>query len=303
MWDHDLISVIIPCYNQSHFLSEAIESVFAQTYSHCEVIVVDDGSTDHTLEVAQTFERVRCVSQKNGGLAAARNAGLKMSKGEFVVFLDADDRLLPNAFQDALNCLKSNPTYAFTYGHVRLISFDGSPRSIPYQTAIESDHYLELLRHNYIWTTGAVMYRREAVESVGAFNVLFSGSADFELNVRLARLYPICCTDTLVLEYRRHEDGMSRDYALMLKDAVKARRSFRNSLGGRKELEQALKAGIRVAQEDYGEKLIDLVGNRFHQRNWRAATSGLLKLLRYYPRGVIKHARRKLNGFVLDVQN
>jgi glycosyltransferase involved in cell wall biosynthesis len=303
MSNQDLISVIIPCYNQARFLAEALESVFAQTHPHIEVIVVDDGSTDHTVEIASSFDRVRCLSVRNRGLAAARNAGLEASKGNYVVFLDADDRLLRSALQHGLNCLKTNAECGFAYGHVRLISSDGSPLSVPHQIAVDADHYLELLRHNYIWTLGAVIYRREAVESIGAFNVLFNGSADFDLNVRIARLFPICCNDRPVLEYRRHDESMSRDYALMLKAAVSVRCAHRKFVKGRKELEKALQAGIRVAQEDYGEKLIELIGHRLRERKWGATTSGLLTLLRYYPQGFWKHARRKLNSFVLDVQN
>ena len=89
-----LVSVVIPCYNQAHFLGEAIESVLAQTYPHLEIVVVDDGSTDNTGEVAARYPGVRYVRQENQGLAAARNTGLRHSSGDYLVFLDADDRLL-----------------------------------------------------------------------------------------------------------------------------------------------------------------------------------------------------------------
>src|SRR6202007_291490 len=92
-----LASVIIPCFNQARFLGEALESALAQSYGSCEVIVVDDGSTDETAKVAAAFNRIRYLSQTNRGLAAARNAGLKASAGRYLVFLDADDRLLPDA--------------------------------------------------------------------------------------------------------------------------------------------------------------------------------------------------------------
>lgn len=90
-----LISVIIPCHNQARFLSEAIGSVLSQRYSSFEIVVVDDGSTDDTFEVASRYRQVRCVRQINQSLSAARNAGLGASKGSYLVFLDADDRLLP----------------------------------------------------------------------------------------------------------------------------------------------------------------------------------------------------------------
>src|SRR5262245_20604446 len=92
-----LVSVIIPCYNHAHYLGEAIESVLAQTVQDFEIIVVDDGSTDSTADVAARYPRVRYVRQNNQGLSAARNTGIKHGLGRFLVFLDADDLLLPGA--------------------------------------------------------------------------------------------------------------------------------------------------------------------------------------------------------------
>src|SRR5215208_5142350 len=91
------ISVIIPCYNGAGFLSEAIESVLAQRYPDLETIVVDDGSTDNSLAIAAQYPEIRSISQRNAGVAAARNTGLRYSAGEYIVFLDQDDRLLPDA--------------------------------------------------------------------------------------------------------------------------------------------------------------------------------------------------------------
>lgn len=303
MQETDLTSIIIPCYNQAHFLGEAIESVFAQSYQHHEVILVDDGSTDDTAKVAARFERVRRLSQRHSGVAAARNAGFKESTGRFVVFLDADDRLLSNAIEDQVACLEANPSCAFAYGHVKLIAEDGSPLPTPPQAGVDGDHYLELLRQNYIWTTGAVIYRRTAFESIGGFEASINGSADFDLNARLGGLFPVCCSERVVLEYRRHEEGMTRDYALMLRAAVTARRMQWKFVRGCTRYEEALKAGVRRAQEDYGEKLISQMRNRIRDRQWGELTKGLLVLLRYYPQGVAKRARRKLNQIAPNLQH
>src|ERR671914_179204 len=97
-----LVSVVIPCYNQAHFLGEAIESVLAQNYPHFEVVVIDDGSTDNTSEVASRYPGVRCIRQENQGLAGARNTGIRHSSGSYLVFLDSDDRLLPDALDTDL---------------------------------------------------------------------------------------------------------------------------------------------------------------------------------------------------------
>src|SRR5918995_1252705 len=112
-----LVSVVIPCYNQAHFLVEAIESVLAQSYPRFEIVVVDDGSTDDTSEVAARYPGVRYVYQNNQGVSAARNSGLARSEGEYVVFLDADDRLLPEALEAGLRCLEARPECAFVSGY------------------------------------------------------------------------------------------------------------------------------------------------------------------------------------------
>src|SRR5215212_9338337 len=121
-----LVSVIIPCYNQAHFLGEAIESVLSQSYKNFEIIVVDDGSSDNTSEVASSYEEVRLVRQENRGLSAARNAGITHSEGEYLVFLDADDRLLPKALEAGLECFEAHPECALVAGHSKFIRADGS---------------------------------------------------------------------------------------------------------------------------------------------------------------------------------
>src|SRR5438552_637083 len=121
-----LVSVVIPCYNQAHFLGEAIESVASQTYPHFEVVVVDDGSTDNTAAVVTGYPGVRYFRQENQGLSAARNTGLRHSVGDRLVVLDADDRLMPCALEIGLTSLRDHPECAFVYGHSQFTTVDGS---------------------------------------------------------------------------------------------------------------------------------------------------------------------------------
>src|SRR3712207_793010 len=173
-----LVSVVIPCYNQAHFLGEAIESVLAQSYPNFEIIVVDDGSPDNTSEVARSYPEVRLVRQENQGLSGARNAGLACSEGEYVVFLDADDRLLPEALETHLKYLEAHPERAFVSGTSRYIAADGSPLPtpprLPPRLHVEGDHYLVLLHRCYIWPPAVVMYRRAVLETVGGFDTSLS---------------------------------------------------------------------------------------------------------------------------------
>jgi glycosyltransferase involved in cell wall biosynthesis len=285
-----LVTVVIPCYNQARYLGEAIESVLDQSYSNIETVVVDDGSSEDCKSVAQKYEGVRYVRQERRGLSGARNRGMEESEGEYVVFLDADDRLMREGVEEGVRSLEAHPECAFVYGHVRLISGDGSPLLSPEQVSVKAEHYLELLRHNYIWSPGAVMYRRSVVEAAGGFDTSINPSADFDLNIRIAGRYPIFCHDKTVLEYRRHSENMTRDFALMLKASLDARRSHRRYVKGNREYEVALESGIRSVQWDYGEKLIKAVRAQLRRREWRRAATGLLALLRYYPRGLARHA-------------
>ncbi len=284
----ELVTVVIPCYNQARFLGEAIESALRQTHPRREVVVVDDGSTDDPALVVARYPAVRLIRQTNRGLAGARNRGLGESRGEFLVFLDADDRLLPRALESGLRCLAAHPDAAFAYGHVRLIASDGAPLPTPHQVDVESDHYLALLRNNYIWTPGAVMYRRGVFDSVAGFNPRINASADFDLNVRIARDFPICCHGETTLEYRLHGANMTRDFAAMLKSAVSARRAHGKLLAGDKRHEQALREGIREVRRGYGDKLAKQVREFLRAGEWARAASGALTLLRYHPRGAAK---------------
>src|SRR5436305_10247717 len=108
-----IVSVIIPCYNQAHFLCEAMESALAQRNGAMEVVVVDHGSPDNIAEVAGRCPGTVFVRQENRGLAEARNSGFRASKGEYILFLDADDRLMPNAVASHLHCFAAHPQAGF----------------------------------------------------------------------------------------------------------------------------------------------------------------------------------------------
>src|ERR1700734_3040068 len=110
------VAVIIPTFNHAHFIGEAIKSVLAQTRQADEIIVVDDGSTDDPRTVAAQFQKIYLIRQDNRGPSAARNTGLQRCKTSHLVFLDADDRLLPTALETGLRCFTGRSDCAFVYG-------------------------------------------------------------------------------------------------------------------------------------------------------------------------------------------
>jgi glycosyltransferase involved in cell wall biosynthesis len=250
------VSVVIPCYNQARFLGEAIQSVLCQGYPDLEIIVVDDGSEDSTEEVASGYTkkdpRVRLIRQDNKGLAAARNRGLSEAGGEYVVFLDSDDRLVLEALEVGVRELEAHPGCAFVSGICRKITADGSIVPEWEQFRVRDDPYLELLRSCPVYVP-AVMYRRSVFDAVGGFDTSYKAAEDYDLYYRILERFPVYCHDTLVAEIRRHEANMTRDRTLMLKYNMAALRSQRKRVKEDARYKAAYKAGERLWRDWHGD--------------------------------------------------
>ncbi|HEV7683233.1 MAG TPA: glycosyltransferase [Pyrinomonadaceae bacterium] len=255
MGEAALVSVIIPTYNYGHFIAEAIESVLAQSYRNFEIIVIDDGSTDSTKDVVSSFPEVRYLPQANQGIAPARNAGLLASRGEFLVFLDADDRLLPDALTLGIALLKANPECAFVSGQWELISKNGKSLPSPPINCIQSDHYRAFLHSNYVGTVGQVMFRRSILEAANGFDTSVPGCDDFELYLRLTRSYPVQCHDKVVLQHRRHGSNTSGKRDMMLQSALRIYQAQAPHVQGRPELESLQQQRSELCQRGLDKEL------------------------------------------------
>ncbi|HEY9693247.1 MAG TPA: glycosyltransferase family A protein [Oculatellaceae cyanobacterium] len=130
MVNQSLVSVIIPVYNGELYLAEAIESVLAQTYQQIEIIVIDDGSTDRTAEIAQGFSLVQYYYQSNSGTGTARNYGVNISQGEFLAFLDADDIWVENKLTLQMQAFKNHPELDIIFGQVQQFYSPGLPENM-----------------------------------------------------------------------------------------------------------------------------------------------------------------------------
>jgi glycosyltransferase involved in cell wall biosynthesis len=288
-----LVSVVIPCYNQAHFLKEAIESVLKQSYPHYEIVVVDDGSSDETSEVAGSYERVRLIRQENRGLAEARNTGIKHSEGDYLVFLDADDRLLPDALAVGVESFDSHPECAFVFGHSDFIAEDGSPLRKPTPPLIGSELLPILLSRSFFVIPGEVIYRRVILDDVGLFDPSVNAAADYDLYFRIMRRYPVYCHGKTVLEYRRHDANMTRNPGKMLKATIRVLRRQKGYAEKDKLLKEAYEAGISRARfEEYGLSLAREVRMRREDGEWKKAASGTWTLMRYYPGALVLLPKR-----------
>jgi glycosyltransferase involved in cell wall biosynthesis len=212
------ISVIIPCYNQGIYLEKAIQSVVSQDYSFYEIIVVDDGSTDQTKQIAQKYDIVKYIFQSNQGVSAARNNGIKNSNGELLVFLDADDWLLPNAFFINIKYLTQNPQAAFVSGAHELF-YQPENKTWLIQKEVVDSHYCRLLEGNYVGVPAAGMYQRWAFEEF-QFDISLHYCEDYDLCLRIARKFPVIHHTQPIAVYNFHENNTSSNILEMLKYAL-----------------------------------------------------------------------------------
>lgn len=257
--DLELVTVVIPCFHQAHFLDEAIESVLAQTHPRVEVVVVDDGSPDNVEEVAGRYPGVRCLRQPNGGLAAARNAGLEQARGEFVLFLDADDRLLPAAVETGLRELRAQPEAEMAAGTWQLIGEAGEPLPAA-APEVPDEAYPALLESCFISTPAAVLYRRRLFERIGGFDPGVSASADYDVYLKTAARFPVRLHGEVVAEYRRHGANMTRNPELIMEAEIAVLERQAPIVADQPALQEALEAGISRSRAYHGERMRVLGG-------------------------------------------
>lgn len=249
------VAVIIPTYNDSRYLGEAIASVLAQTCRDFEIVVVDDGSRDDPGPVVVAFPAVKLVRQDNQGLAAARNTGIRESCGRYLVFLDADDRLLPGALDAGLACFEAFPQSAFVSGGYCNVGPTGERLGTPMPAHLQGDAYCALLHGNYIGMNATVMFRRDAVEAAGGFDARLRACEDYDLYLRLARRHAAHTHAAIIAEYRRHSDNMSHDPVLMADHVLAVLGRQWPYVARDRRLRHAYRAGQRAWRGYYGRKL------------------------------------------------
>jgi len=279
----DLVSVVIPCYGQAHFLGDAIESVLAQTYPHLEIVVVDDGSRDNASSIASRYPGVRCVRGENAGMAEARNVGIRGTNGDFLVFLDSDDRLLPEAIESGLRALASQPECAAAIGAYRRTSHDGQPLATHEQPVVERDQYARLMRDNWAGFPARAVYRRALFEHVRTFDPELDAAADFGFNLAVMREFPVASHATLVAEHREHGRNSSGDAGRMLTQTLAAMRQQRPHLKGDAELRRAYREGRRHWKRYYGDLLAAQARESLRRRRFGAALREAALLARHRP--------------------
>lgn len=218
------VSVVLPVWNGERYLKESIDSILAQDFRDFELIIVDDGSTDTTGEVIARYAgdpRVRVHRQENQGLVAALNAGLELSRADFVARLDADDVALPRRLSLQLAHLHKNPDVMAAGSAVELMDADGRTlgiRRYPVGKAMATRGLLDgcTLAHP------AVMMRKAAVKKVGAYRECFRHAEDYDLWLRLTELGQVDNLPETLIRYRLHAQSVTKRHSARQSFAAKA---------------------------------------------------------------------------------
>lgn len=296
------ISVVIPAYNAERTVLETVESVQKQTFSNLEIIVIDDGSTDRTLELVHgiTDKRLKIFSYDNGGVATARNRGISHAAGEFIAFLDADDLWTPDKLELQLAALLQNPeagvAYSWTYFFIDGQEETPSPGK---QFFFEGNVYPQLLVENFLANGSNPLIRKKVIEFVGEFDSTFSQCADWDFYLRLAAHSSFTVVPKHQVLYRQSFgsmtsqiskiDGIEKQVLTMLDKAYRMAPPEYQYLKN-----QSLAWVYEYCTQQYLQYSTDFSGvNQAAQKLWKAIRLHPQILLEDYAQGLIRWLLKK----------
>lgn len=291
--------MIIPAYNAGEYLAEAVFSVLEQTYSYLECIVIDDGSTDGSVEAVRKLELLRVIRQENSGVSAARNRGIAEATGDLVAFLDADDVWLPTKLEKQVEAV-SGAGAALGLVYCGMYETDGSLNILMERPAPEEGRALRntfLMEPPVVSLSQTGLVPRSIFEQVGGFDTSLTTSADTDMVVRIgSRFSLVGITEPLVL-YRRHPNQMSLSADVMEHDMeiVLAKAASSDSLSSDiRRLRRRASANLRLA----------IGGSRMTEGSHVKAARQFLRALAIHPprtirvltAGALRRARKDADG-------
>lgn len=222
------VSLIIPAYNGERYISAALESILNQTYRDFEIIVVNDGSTDGTVDVLECYRsQIHWINQTNQGVAAARNQGLSVAQGEWVAFLDQDDVLLPDKLAVQINCFEQSPELSIVHSGWRLVDAAGKRLAEiePWREAPVLDAVTWIRRMPVLLS--AMLFRRTALMQVNGLDTQFKQACDVDL---MQRLVLAQCQSQWVKQitvlYRQHDRNDSLNTLVQAAECWAVREQF-----------------------------------------------------------------------------
>ncbi|MEH1891284.1 MAG: glycosyltransferase [Nostoc sp.] len=232
------ISVIIPAYNSENTIKETIESVLNQTFANFELIIINDGSQDSTVDVITQIQdsRIRLFSYPNAGGNVSRNRGLNLAVGEFVSFLDADDLWTPDKLQSQFKALQEEVTAKVAYSWADYINQNGKFLLSGKRINVNGNVYENLLVNNFLENGSNPLICRKALITLGGFDESLSAAQDWDMWLRLASKFDFICVPSVQILYRISANSLSSNLVRqekaclqVLKIAYKVRPSLRDA--------------------------------------------------------------------------
>lgn len=213
------VSVVIATYNSMDYLPETLESVLRQTFTDFEVLLVDDGSLDSTVQWASGLvdPRIRFISQENHGVCVARNTGIAYARGEYVTFLDSDDLWEPTKLEKQVRCLENNPELGLVHTWLALIDERGNLTGRVLASNAEGDVWKQIVQKNTV-ACSSTMVRRCCFEVAGVFDANLRVAEDWDMWIRLADRYKFGLIKEPLVRYRQRINSKSKNYPARIKD-------------------------------------------------------------------------------------
>jgi glycosyltransferase involved in cell wall biosynthesis len=268
------VSVIIPTYNRALLIGKAIKSVLNQTYHDFEIIVIDDGSTDNTEETVKSFNnfKIRYIFHSdNRGVSAARNTGIRASRGKYIALLDSDDEWLPEKLDEQIKVFKSEfAEVGVVYSNVLYIDESGkNMNKLSNPKKVEGYIYEDLLGGNYVGTSSTLLIKKECFDRVGLFDDLLKAENDWDMWIRIAKYYRFALIKIPLVKYRFHSNRISNNPELKIIMASRILVKYANELKKRRGTHS---------------KLYFRISNRFyHLGKMKEGQRYLLKAISLYP--------------------
>lgn len=223
MSDKPLVTVMIPSYNHAHYIIDTIKSIFTQTYQNFELIVINDGSPDNSLEVLETLQKeysFTLVDRENKGLIATLNEGLSYAKGEFFCAIASDDIMLPNRLEDQVNYMQKYPEFAMCFSKMMTIDDNNEVLGYTKNKHIEVGNvFYQLYKTNFI-NAASVMHRTKVLRSIGGYSDKYKFE-DYPLWLSIAQKHKIGFVDEYHVQYRHHDANMSKQRLMIIREEEK----------------------------------------------------------------------------------
>lgn len=275
------ISIVIPVFNGEKTIEETIQSITNQTFDDFEIIVINDGSTDSTLDIISSLNepRLNIFSYTNAGLSAARNRGIAKAKGEYISFIDADDMWTDNKLEEQLKALQKNSQASVAYSWTNWIDENGNFLRPGGHINANGDVFLQLLKRDFIESGSNVIVKTKALATVGNFDDSINAVADWDMWLRLAESYQFVCVPIPQILYRVSVNSMSSNVWKMEKESLQVIEKALNNTS--RSLSKDLKS--QILGERYRYLTIKALDGYPDRRRGATALQFLIKAIRYDP--------------------